>query len=346
MSGEIANGEYCWSITDSKIIDKIDKIEPGERLDSEIFEIASSKWFLRLFPNGTKRKYEGRVSLFLQLCSLPLFIKKLKIKLVLSCNETNTTYSDIKYFSNEREFGGWTGGILTTNELKKYKKLTFMVSIIIIEKILNEDVINNESQQQSKQYLLQKENSYSHSQQHPQQQIQIQPPPAQIQQAPSIIHYHENMLNSLSINMLNVTQQIKNISNLIQNINFNLQQKQNKIVNLQKDIDKIKNKLEIDDDEEEENKNNLYSWLKNDVNLFDEYYDIFIQNGLDDMTTVCALTDKELDLIGIHKIGHKIKIIQEINKYKLSQMEQEQDDDNAHSYHESNKSVSDVQSKQ
>lgn len=363
---ELSNGSYLWNITDSKIIEKIDKIEPGERLDSEIFEIASSKWFLRLFPNGTKRKYEGRVSLFLQLCSLPLYVKKLKVKLILTCKETNTQYSDIKYFSNLREFGGWTGGILTTNELKKYNKLTFTVNIFVIEKVMNDPVLSSvssnadDSMQQATvntvnvmqpQYVLQKQGSYSHSAQ-PQHQLQIQqqqtmpshsvqhsPHPQfqqmQVQQAMQGMTIHgqpsfvEIRLNSLSMNINALSQSMKQITDLIQNMSSNIQQKQNKINKIQKDLIKIKKKLEIEDEEEDDdetdvdskdndNESSLYLWLKNDVKL-DEYFETFIENGLEDMSIITALTEKELDLIGITKLGHKIKIIQEINKYKQSE---------------------------
>ena len=375
---ELNNGSYTWQITDSKIIEKIDKIEPGERLDSEIFEIASSKWFLRLFPNGTKRKYEGRVSLFLQLCSLPHFVSKLKIKLILTCKETNTQYSDIKYFSNSREFGGWTGGILTTNQLKKYNKLTFTVNIFVIEKIGNDPVVVNDDNVHSHvhpQYnVLQKQGSYSHhsSQQQQQQQIQQQQQHQQQQQQTSSSHPHvhshvhpqfiqqmqgqpsfiEIRLNSLSLNVNSLSQSIKQIADLIQNINSNIQQKQNKIDKIQKDLVKIKKKLEIEDDFDNlddndiDNKQNdesvLYLWLKDNVKL-EEYYDTFIENGLEDMSIITALTEKELDLIGITKIGHKIKIIQEIHKYKENK--NNHNNDNNDQSEKNNKSTEDVQIK-
>mmetsp|Transcript_66820 Transcript_66820/g.59925 ORF Transcript_66820/g.59925 Transcript_66820/m.59925 type:complete len:388 (+) Transcript_66820:84-1247(+) len=382
---ELNNGSYLWNITDSKIIEKIDKIEPGERLDSEIFEIASSKWFLRLFPNGTKRKYEGRVSLFLQLCSLPLYVKKLKVKLILTCKETNTQYSDIKYFSNSREFGGWTGGILTTNELKKYNKLTFTVNIFVIEKIgtdavissvsSGDDSIQQQQQQQQQiigggihpQYVLQKQGSYSHHS--AQQQLQIQQPQVQMHPHPQFqqgismqMHaqpsFVEIQLNQLSMNINTLSQSMKQITDLIQNMNSNIQQKQSNIGKIQKDLQKIKKKLEIEDDEEEDdetdvdskedNESSLYLWLKNDVKL-DEYYETFIENGLEDMSIITALTEKELDLIGITKLGHKIKIIQEINKYKESEHNRHHDDidepPSEQAYQEPNKSVEDIQIK-
>eukprot|EP00486_Rosalina_sp_Unknown_P003213 CAMPEP_0201573050 /NCGR_PEP_ID=MMETSP0190_2-20130828/16683_1 /ASSEMBLY_ACC=CAM_ASM_000263 /TAXON_ID=37353 /ORGANISM="Rosalina sp." /LENGTH=250 /DNA_ID=CAMNT_0047999541 /DNA_START=480 /DNA_END=1232 /DNA_ORIENTATION=+ len=222
-------------------------------------------------------------------------------------------------------------------------------------------------QQPHPQYVLQKQGSYSHHS--AQQQLQIQQPQVQMHPHPQFqqgismqMHaqpsFVEIQLNQLSMNINTLSQSMKQITDLIQNMNSNIQQKQSNIGKIQKDLQKIKKKLEIEDDEEEDdetdvdskedNESSLYLWLKNDVKL-DEYYETFIENGLEDMSIITALTEKELDLIGITKLGHKIKIIQEINKYKESEHNRHHDDidepPSEQAYQEPNKSVEDIQIK-
>ena len=54
-------------------------------------------------------------------------------------------------------------------------------------------------------------------------------------------------------------------------------------------------------------------WLKNIVQL-PQYIELFHENGLEDLSTVKHLTTKELDMIGVDKIGHKLRILKEIEK--------------------------------
>eukprot|EP01083_Nonionella_stella_P046905 125597_1 len=58
-----------------------------------------------------------------------------------------------------------------------------------------------------------------------------------------------------------------------------------------------------------QNKNNkIWSWLKDCVGL-ECYYDRFIDNGLDSLDIVSTLNENHLIAIGIHKLGHRIKLI-------------------------------------
>jgi len=54
----------------------------------------------------------------------------------------------------------------------------------------------------------------------------------------------------------------------------------------------------------------LQDWLKQ--KHLNEYFDNFISNGFDDLDTLKLITNKELTAIGIDKIGHKMKIMRNI----------------------------------
>merc|ERR1712129_332426 len=58
-------------------------------------------------------------------------------------------------------------------------------------------------------------------------------------------------------------------------------------------------------------KKSLKEWMENKVQL-PEFYDLFIENAIDDLETVKLLTKEELKEIGIQKIGHLKKILREI----------------------------------
>ena len=52
----------------------------------------------------------------------------------------------------------------------------------------------------------------------------------------------------------------------------------------------------------------VYKWLNETVGL-PQYYDIFIENGFDDMEIISEMTVEHLKQIGIDKIGHQTKIL-------------------------------------
>eukprot|EP01084_Bolivina_argentea_P204598 349427_1 len=51
-----------------------------------------------------------------------------------------------------------------------------------------------------------------------------------------------------------------------------------------------------------------------------QYYDTFINNGIDDMDTVKELTDERLEKIGINKMGDRIKIIKQISQLQHTEL--------------------------
>ena len=57
----------------------------------------------------------------------------------------------------------------------------------------------------------------------------------------------------------------------------------------------------------------MEKWLKEVVKL-PQYIPLFNENGLEDLETVKHLTQKELEIIGVDKFGHKLKIYKEIEK--------------------------------
>eukprot|EP01083_Nonionella_stella_P171651 586730_1 len=59
----------------------------------------------------------------------------------------------------------------------------------------------------------------------------------------------------------------------------------------------------------------LKQWLEYDVGL-PQYYNVFVENGIDDLTTAALLTMEPIKAMGIEKIGHQMKILNMVIKLK------------------------------
>eukprot|EP01083_Nonionella_stella_P092330 258443_1 len=59
----------------------------------------------------------------------------------------------------------------------------------------------------------------------------------------------------------------------------------------------------------------LKLWLEKDVKCA-QYWNLFIENGIDDLQTAALLTMDTIKAIGIEKIGHQIKILHHITRLK------------------------------
>ena len=51
----------------------------------------------------------------------------------------------------------------------------------------------------------------------------------------------------------------------------------------------------------------VYSFLKS-ISLENKYYDLFVENGIEDIETVLELNDAHLDGLGV-PLGYKLKIL-------------------------------------
>ena len=52
-------------------------------------------------------------------------------------------------------------------------------------------------------------------------------------------------------------------------------------------------------------------WVVNTLK-YPEYYELFVENGVDTLNVAKLLTKSELKMIGINKIGHQLKIMEGI----------------------------------
>jgi len=62
-----------------------------------------------------------------------------------------------------------------------------------------------------------------------------------------------------------------------------------------------------------------FKWWVRNVLDFDQYYRLFVRNGVDDFRILCEVTDEQLEEMGVEKVGHRIRILQEIRKVRCKE---------------------------
>eukprot|EP01084_Bolivina_argentea_P027908 51855_1 len=77
---------------------------------------------------------------------------------------------------------------------------------------------------------------------------------------------------------------------------------------------KYKNKND-NDDFIHSGQENVKQWLEKSVKL-PQYYNLFMENGIEHLSIVSLLTIHTIKAIGIDKIGHQLKILNEVDKLK------------------------------
>merc|ERR1712228_673622 len=68
------------------------------------------------------------------------------------------------------------------------------------------------------------------------------------------------------------------------------------------------------------NRNEVKEWLSTKC-LLPQYYDLFIENGIEDLSVIQLLAESDILDLGINKLGHKLKIVHEIKKLKELQVQ-------------------------
>lgn len=252
-------------------------------------------WCITCCPNSNK----GNVILCLQLICLPANISKLKVKYTLYCHEANIQSTNIKIFEYEqgKAYGLWTASkLLSFEQFRCFNKITLSANIEIIDEIYCDSCQNtdDEIEQFWNQYVKQKE--YFH-------QISNQ----KIYSFDYKYHYLQQRLNKIENSMQQIA---NNVSQLTQNMkSFMIHQTQNQQQNNRSNMNGHYYGYNGHSNNYNNGKDNeIYLWLKNTVKL-DIYFDVFIQNGIDDMDILSSLRMNDLINIGIDKLGHRIKIM-------------------------------------
>lgn len=109
----------------------------------------------------------------------------------------------------------------------------------------------------------------------------------------------------------------KSMTKLLQQFDFmqkELKQIKNKFIGHSASITS-KTSIKCGENAEYNEYNEIYKWLTNQCGFKgNDYNELFIENGVEDLETVKLLKIDDLKSMGIHKIGHRLKIMHQIEK--------------------------------
>ena len=69
---------------------------------------------------------------------------------------------------------------------------------------------------------------------------------------------------------------------------------------------------------EDAGRRQLRAWLGQQVRL-PEYWELFMDSGIEDLGTAALLSTDTIVQIGIDKVGHQLKIMNEVRKLRMSE---------------------------
>ena len=127
-------GTYTWSIDDLLTIKKMSAAPNVHGFSSPIFEMHGFKWYLTVYPNGSKTDRKGKVNLNLNLASVPDMYMDVMVRQRLHFNHKSveylTTYNYERTSLRGIPFGD---DEYSTEEMEGMKWLCFTAEIELIE---------------------------------------------------------------------------------------------------------------------------------------------------------------------------------------------------------------------
>eukprot|EP01083_Nonionella_stella_P179101 634752_1 len=289
---------YTWKITDPSLVQQMKNAKNKSSWKSPTFSAGGFRWNLHVYPNGNKESLVGYVHPNLFLACLPPKVKSIHIGYQLCLIETDSIYNANKAFDKDNTNSGWLPKQLQTNKIQNLSTFTFSAKIDINGVFDHDDnditnlyvgTDNEESKHEALEYTKKSDQKLM-----------------------------ESRLDSLSSSMdklVNTVQSLQQqFTDLQQRMHVHEEEKDSidslraEIKVMKHDLRKLASIAKNDPKQLE-----LKSWLQNEVG-FPQYYDIFMENGIEDLSITSLLTMETIKRMGIDKMGHQMKILRAVTK--------------------------------
>ena len=329
---------YIWNISDAILLHKIKSAKSRQYFQSPIFTAFGLKWFIMLFPNGTKSQ-DSNVNIYLYLSDLPPSIHKIELHRTQLFVQGNKCYTSLNSISNDKMYcHGWPTQTLTTAEISKYHELTFKVDFKLQHifdtngnDIISEycAIISHDKARTHMQKRVQMENDSSNI------NLNLNVSAAKLDaimlkldQLNMRINKMEKTINDIQLKLNEDDEKSKQRARSKLNINSdssidkNVVYKDSRMDLMEQQIKSLQQSMDRyhhQNPQNIHNHENLKSWLKNKVQL-PQYFDVFISNGIEDLQTASLLTMNAIKSIGIDKIGHQMKILNQVIELKENEV--------------------------
>eukprot|EP01083_Nonionella_stella_P288966 983364_1 len=239
---------------------------------SQIFD---EMWCLQFCPRATEN------CVYLQLCLLPGYIAKVQVQYTICFEGTDIKSTLVSMFDYTSSAFGWkipkTKFVdLKDDVLDKMNRVAIVCDVVIVNAYDEEGSIITLAEMEWMKYKNQvtggNSNQYKHLERLVNENTELK----------KRMHQMEAMIDEMQQNM-NDLQLIQSTRNIWK---------------------------ENDEGRMNENGMKLKEWLKNTVQL-EQYFDTLVENGFEDLSTLKHISSvKDLDEIGITKLGHKRKLFQ------------------------------------
>ena len=241
------------------------------------------RWQLRLYPNRRVDDNTNKSQIFLNLKSLPPNLHSISIQRKYKLMPEGIEHQYDKTLTHDSmACASWLEGhaISARQAIEKYDEYTIKVDVALLAVY---DKKNNEITQQ----YLQSDDKVKTSD-----------------------NLNDAKIDSLVMQMESLSALIKKMQSQINDIQLRLdeEQKENKTeINVIREfVNELSAKINMDPKRQK-----LKQWLEEKVGL-PQFYDLFIQNGVDDLSTAKLLTAATLTDMGIKKVGEKMKILHQV----------------------------------
>lgn len=339
------SGTFSWKCRDP-FVSKLRKAKHSQAFESKIFEIGQIQWFLRLYPNGSGKKNQQFVNLFLYLCALPPTLSKLRVKYTISCEETNTHWQHIKSFQHDAMGSGWSNHRLSREKLFTFSSFTFKVNVAILEKFdqngklvaipplaANAKIINGggaaklHRHSHAHRHYVGSHHSDGHSPQiaapmlkpvnmspHIHRNVSNQAALTEIQQIQSSIQSLSNQVQELQIVVSNMQVSMQNDANhnhqvlqMLQSIKQDLNRsKQDQSLQHEEDTKHALEEEERENSGHDDGDISVEKWLQNIE--YSQYYQLFQKRGYVDIALIQQMSKDEFDTLEFQKSEDQTRI--------------------------------------
>jgi len=279
MELELPSSTYTWVLNIAESQKAGTNWLWGHYYQSKMLLMFGFRWRLKFYPDVTD---QNQALLILQLLTLPVGVSRIAINQTTSVKETGLRFSaDDKVFEKDSmDWALWADDKMSLDAIKNINEFTFTIDVELnaVHDADNKDIIE--------QYLT--DGIRKHDEQK-RQHTDI-----------------ESRFNLMSA-------QIRSLTETVQALQAQIDEEHKASDNnLQAQIDELTasvHQLMSRSDRKTNPKTYAFrNWIEHVVQL-PEYFELFVENGVETLEVASMLTVTELSLIGIKKIGHKMQIL-------------------------------------
>eukprot|EP01084_Bolivina_argentea_P234736 395163_1 len=302
---------------DSNTLDTFKKAYTGKGFISNVID---NTWRILIFPYGDRKRQNTNVGVYLALCSMPANCSKIVRACSITCLDAEVNYKKESGMYDCVNNSNWgTTEFMKTSDLLNLQQATFKVDIEITEMIKEENtecIVSNAFAMDRILTFSSVDNEEAKMDSEQNKQLQMSDSISTlnlntIYSKHQTIEQLRNKINKMERYMFDEKQN-NQVTDNVTNVTASILSMKKQIKQIQKDINKNNNNVSLSD------KKQLKLWFTNVVKL-PEYFDIFIEQGFEDLQSVKYVTANELELMGISKIGHKMKLLRFIAKLNENQ---------------------------